>query len=105
MIYQCQSPNVSISSFESKSGVLEREIGESKVLTHSYHRAELPRDPSHPLLRCLSKQKQIHRLLERSGHFIVKANREIHITSILSRWVLTEGHNKVNIRIPEQRRQ
>lgn len=60
--HQSQCQNLSIISIqEEKQRVLGKEKWQriwSQVLTHSYHRARLPRDPSRPLLRYLSKQKQ-----------------------------------------------
>lgn len=44
----------------------------ARVLTHSGHRAQLPKDPSRPLLRCLSEQKQVFGLHGRSTHRVWK---------------------------------
>lgn len=62
----------------------------SQVLTQSYRRAWLPRDPNHPWLGCLSKQKRALGLLWKFGSPIVtthmaRFNGEIchkHVTEI-----------------------
>lgn len=61
-----QSQNVSRISFQKQRQFLGREKSHAfkfRVLTHSYRKAELPRDLSLLLLGCLSKQKQVLGLL------------------------------------------
>lgn len=92
-LLQSQGQNVFIFNFQEKIFSLEKEKCEcirSRVLTHSYRRAQLPRDPNHPLLRCLSKQKQALSLLWRFRSRIVTThevcfNREIYVTNTLLR--------------------
>lgn len=62
----------------------------SRILTHFYHRARLPRDPDHPLLRCLSEQKQALALLWRFDSPIMTTHELCFNRELLCRERITE---------------